>query len=899
MKFWPRLALLAGAILMSQQNLSQAQSPADPSDLARLAATVPGAGRLLAWDQSGAESPAPALADGDRTRPAAEPGHAVGVAWTIPHVIDQVDLYFADQPPTAAVELQVHDGVRFVAVEGLKAQPRPEDKALRLSFEPAATRQVRVRLPSAESVTELEVRPYLPLEKGRLSWPARLTTTQLQQEMLARSEEPSFEALSLYGLSMPAWAMMGLKDLHPEQAVRWDALVHSTACHVSWTLGDRRVGMGDVRDTVTRRLIDGWRPGVIVEGQVGPVAIRQTSLVAFADAQRTRAGTFIRLELTNRSDKPWQGPLVVKAGLRKDLEDKITMRLVDSMLVTDTVGCVVADQPCRAGPEKNALALDIDLPPGGSKQVDLFTPLLKAAPDDLRQLAALGYDRALANFRAYWDELLAPAMRIELPEPRLNDLYRAVLTQFFINGHGNIMPYGATPSAYDGSLYGVEEGYVMMALGMYGLGGDAERYMDGTYLTPEFLKKVEKYGGYGDRHQQYRNGLQPMYAVELYRLTRDRAWLAKHAALLKQCAEWTIANRRKTMVLEDGKKPPHWGLLEKWSYGGDLADEQCYPLYANFACWRGLKETAWALAELGQSEPADRYEKEADDYHKRIMEVVDAIYHVDAKPPLLPPHVYAKGPTGDDYYQLFAGCSLDLLPFRFDDKRANYFGDFLLADNRVFCHLPRFRRDVGPGGLDAIYGLGHILTLLHQGRTRDFQLAFYAYLVFNMEHGCFTSRETNALYASDTHRRTAFPVPDVSDPLPCSSAVAALLLRHMLLTEENLGAGEYTGRLMLLRGAPQRWLAAGQTVAVENAPTHFGPVSFRVTSQADKGAIQAELTPPSRNPCQAIVLRLPHPEGKPIRGVTVNGQPHAAFDPAASTVTLASPHGPYRVEAKY
>ena len=44
-------------------------------------------------------------------------------------------------------------------------------------------------------------------------------------------------------------------------------------------------------------------------------------------------------------------------------------------------------------------------------------------------------------------------MTLDLPETRLNRLYRAVLAQLFINGYGDIMPYGAAPSNYDGSVY--------------------------------------------------------------------------------------------------------------------------------------------------------------------------------------------------------------------------------------------------------------------------------------------------------------------------------------------------------------------------------------------------------------------------------------------------------------
>jgi hypothetical protein len=734
---------------------------------------------------------------------------------------------------------------------------------------------------------------------GAVTWPEEMTTTAFQKTILARPEEPSFETLAKYGLSMPVWAMMGLKDYSREQAVSWDGQIVAERCWIRFALGDPPRTLSEVPERPRRTLVDGWLPGVTVEGKIGDVEVRQTSFVAAADESGKSGGLFIVIELRNRGMRNLKGALRVEAFLPEKRGTLPALEFRDGMLVSGNTAYLAGVGRCRADKEKNVIAFDLDIPPDRTQVLRLVSPIADPSSDNARKLQSADFDAALKRLRSYWEKILAPATKLNLPEPRLNNLCRAVLIQLFINAHANVMPYGSTPSAYDGSLYGVEEGYAMTALAMFGFAADAERYMDGTYLTPAFLKKVEVYKQYEDRHQQYRNGLQPMYAIEVYRLTRDKAWIEKHLPLIRECAEWTIANRRKTMQLEGGKKPLHWGLLPKWSYGGDIADQQCYPLYSNFCCWKGLVETAWLLDELGDRETAARYRKEADDYYAVIMSVVDRIYRADAKPPVLPPHVYAQGADGGEYYQLFAGCILDLLPFRLDDKRANYLADFLEQDNRVFCLLPRFRRDAGPGGLDAIYGLGYILSKLHQDRIREFLLGFYAFQVFNMEHTCFTSRETNAIYATEEHLRTDFKVPAMSDPLPCSSAVALLFLRHLLVTEETLGAGEYTGGLKLLTAAPRKWFEQGKTIEVEGAPTHFGKVSFKVTSRAKDGIIEADVTAPDRGSCSALKLRLRHPQEKPFKTVLVNGKPHTGIDAKGEWVVITKPAGKYHVEARY
>jgi hypothetical protein len=95
------------------------------------------------------------------------------------------------------------------------------------------------------------------------------------------------------------------------------------------------------------------------------------------------------------------------------------------------------------------------------------------------------------------------------------------------------------------------------------------------------------------------------------------------------------------------------------------------------------------------------------------------------------------------------------------------------------------------------------------------------------------------------------------------------------------------------------WLQDGMVVAVRNAPTRFGKVSYRIQSSAAKGFVTIKIEPPGRNPPKAIVLRVRHPEGKQMTGVTVNGTPHASFDKSAETIRLPGSGQPLIVVARY
>ena len=93
------------------------------------------------------------------------------------------------------------------------------------------------------------------------------------------------------------------------------------------------------------------------------------------------------------------------------------------------------------------------------------------------------------------------------------------------------------------------------------------------------------------------------------------------------------------------------------------------------------------------------------------------------------------------------------------------------------------------------------------------------------------------------------------------------LYRNLLLNEL-----EGDGTLLIGQATPRAWLADGQRIAVDRAPTYFGPVNLRVHSAAATGSITARIEFLSDRPRPTrIRLRLRHPDKAMLRSVTVNG----------------------------
>ncbi len=874
-------------------------------NIARLHEEEPAASVAWTSDSAGKMTSCASLVDADRQAAVPAPADAVflGMQWPISHMVDQVTLIFADEVPALEqVVLESHDGRQWRPVPHLlNCARRAADHQIVWDFEPLATQLLRVRFTAGRielRPAELEVSRYLPSNKS--VWPARLTQPDgLQREMLAQEEDPSFEQLAQNALSMtPVRAFVGLKDDLREIGVAWDGTLLGRET-IRLLIGQSRATLGESRDTLRRTLLDGWLPAVQLTARVGDLEVTQTVFSVATDDDKAVAITYVRVKLRNLSSAAIDCP--IQALVQGQRPGKLLLNGRSLCRGDDTVLCVTAGHDVSAGDGDGAIRVEVVIEPRGEACIDFVHPTeVSRSASTLTSQAAIGYEEAVAQFRAEWQSHLAGAVQLELPEPRVQRLYRAVLAQLLVNADGNVMPYGAAPSVYEGSLFGIEESYPLLALAMWGLADDARRYLDGTYLTPEFLRKVDTYTNTADRHQQYRNGLQPHYAVSAYRLSRDRQWMSGHLALLKSCAEWTIAERRGTMQLEDGARPLHWGLLPKWAYGGDIENVECYALYANFCCWRGLVDTSWLCQELGEAEAAERYATEAAAYRGDIERALEGNYRSQAQPPFLPLRLYADQPDEQmDYYQLFAGCMLDVEFFPPHDRYQQWICDYLEADNRTFCLLPRFRRDAGSGGLDALYGKGYVLAKFREDAVREFLLGFYAFLAFNMDHDTFISRETNVLYASDLHVRSTYPVVDVSDPVPCSSAVALHWLRHMLVTEQSDTLGASADRLLLLSAIPRDWLADGKVIRFEQLPTEFGPVSLHVQSEVAAGRIVVDLTPPQRQTPRVLKLRLRHPQSRHLRSVTVNGNPMSTFDPDGEWITLDAANHKYHIVAEY
>ena len=120
-----------------------------------------------------------------------------------------------------------------------------------------------------------------------------------------------------------------------------------------------------------------------------------------------------------------------------------------------------------------------------------------------------------------------------------------------------------------------------------------------------------------------------------------------------------------------------------------------------------------------------------------------------------------------------------------------------------------------------------------------------------------------------------------------------LNFRNMLLTEDE-------DVLWIAKGTPRSWLSQGEKIAVTDAPTAFGNLSYSILSDVDNDRITVEIDAPDREEIGQINLRLRHPDAATIRSVNItSGTGTATIADDGETVIITGAKGQISLEILY
>jgi hypothetical protein len=115
----------------------------------------------------------------------------------------------------------------------------------------------------------------------------------------------------------------------------------------------------------------------------------------------------------------------------------------------------------------------------------------------------------------------------------------------------------------------------------------------------------------------------------------------------------------------------------------------------------------------------------------------------------------------------------------------------------------------------------------------------------------------------------------------------------MLLTEDK-------DVLWIAKGTPRAWLEQGKKIAVTDAHTAFGDLSYSILSDVDNDRITVEIDVPAREEIGQINLRLRHPDAATISSVTItSGTGTVTLAEDGETVIITDAKGQISIEVLY
>ncbi len=521
------------------------------------------------------------------------------------------------------------------------------------------------------------------------------------------------------------------------------------------------------------------------------------------------------------------------------------------------------------------------------------------------------------------------AFVVDVPDDRWEDMFYIAIKQL----EGDHMWYNLTNevgrAAYAMELCGLHEkcdeiyDYFLESPGVKS---------DGDFATGEgsleWAKDMRHDMGYSHEGTHSSSGMLIYAMMHRYFMTKDADWIEERLDRLFEAVDWMLDEATYYMDHVSGNENLLcYGLLPPAMMGDYALPSSDWHWYFsdNAYMLQALNAFAAVLTDMGNSK-AEYYTKKAEIFAEHLLTAVQ--YHTSTSP------VRRKG---DGTAMIFTSRMLydgGLIHYGKDNSRPQFAGgihdlflgalplgeaySLLDADDPIIVGIVNGMeefgsdisvssqdqydhptadggtQDVNPGQADvAIYGywgsytnlvkLSHLSDIyLRQDDIENFLRYFFNNaMLFVGSNGQFWEHAHPEQYGVCT-------APD------CGTAGwYALNFRNMLLTEDK-------DVLWIAKGTPRAWLEQGKTIAVTDAYTAFGELSYSILSDVDNDRITVEIDVPSREEIGQINLRLRHPDAAAIRSINVtSGTGTATIAEDGETVIITGAEGQINLEVLY
>jgi hypothetical protein len=507
---------------------------------------------------------------------------------------------------------------------------------------------------------------------------------------------------------------------------------------------------------------------------------------------------------------------------------------------------------------EGVLAYELHLPPGGADEIVVAVAPAHAAPARLNRPAAAAWARErLDETTAWWRARLA-RIPVELPPSAaaVSETLRASIAWILVNRDGPRIQPGARcyrrSWIRDGTLTGT-------ALAEMGFAEEARAFLrwyaphqadDGRVPCAVDRRGVDPVAEH-DSHGQLVWG-----AVELYRLTGDRAFLDELWPRVLR-AVGAIERLRDERTGQAFLGSPYFGLLPASISHEGYASRPVHSYWDDFFALRALSDAAWAATVVGDGVAAGRIGALRDamraDVHASIGRAM-AEHGIDFVP--------GSAELGD-FDPTSTAIAFDPCGEAEGLPRAALEATFERYWREVMA------RDERPPAAYAPYEIRNVLAFIGLG-WKERALTLLDRFVADQRPCAW--RQWPEIAWSD--RRAPRFLGDLPHGWVASTFVRTV--RRMIAWERADGA------LVVGAGVPEAWVREAPGLRVHGLATHHGPLGLTMRADGD-GCVRVVFTAGLRPP-GGIVLSSPSP--RPLRSVHVDGRPQAVAH--ADRVRLAA-----------
>ncbi len=469
-----------------------------------------------------------------------------------------------------------------------------------------------------------------------------------------------------------------------------------------------------------------------------------------------------------------------------------------------------------------------------------------------------------------WQALLYHGTQLEAPEPRVNNAWRTLIVSLFTAADGNNLNY-SVGNAYE-RIYEAETADAVSGLLLWGHASQAKG----------MIQPLLDYNR--DKLTYHNAGFKLQMLARYYWLTRDTNFVESVRA------KW----EPELFGIVNGRERDS-GLFPREQYCGDIARD-VYSLNSNTAAWRGLRDFAAVLADMGEKTEADRLTAAATEFRKAILAAVAKSERTDVQPPFIPVALFGEEKPYDpltgsmlgSYWDLMSPYILGSGAFGPGSARERAIVDYLQERGGVCMGMIRFDQHSGlfanESAVDDLYGLRYVSKLLELDEVDRALVSFYGKLAQGLTHETFVGAEGTGLRPLDQFGRAMYLPPNTA-----AQAYFLWMLRYMLVQEQDSNDDGVSDTLRLCFATPKAWLADGNTIRLTGAPTAFGPVSLEIESKLRHGEVIANLDLPARDPARQIFLRVRVPDGWNVTGAKAGNR--ALHAGPAGTLDISSLKG--------